>query len=220
MNLHILLVQKSSFVILWQKSFFMPKTVKGSIKSKLEKGGGTMNEKTKILDEAAISRAIKRISHEILEKNKGTEDLLLVGIKTRGTPLANRIQQQIKEIEGVDVETGELDISLYRDDLSNKDTQDEATVNQTNITSSIQGKKVILLDDVLYTGRTVRAAMDAIIDLGRPKNVQLGVLIDRGHRELPIRADYVGKNVPTSTNEVIKVKLSEVDEQDEVSIYE
>ncbi len=220
MNLHILLVQKSSFVILWQKSFFMPKTVKGSIKSKLEKGGGTMNEKTKILDEAAISRAIKRISHEILEKNKGTEDLLLVGIKTRGTPLANRIQQQIKEIEGVDVETGELDISLYRDDLSNKDTQDEATVNQTNITSSIQGKKVILLDDVLYTGRTVRAAMDAIIDLGRPKNVQLGVLIDRGHRELPIRADYVGKNIPTSTNEVIKVKLSEVDEQDEVSIYE
>lgn len=185
----------------------MPKTVKGSIKSKLEKGGGTMNEKTKILDEAAISRAIKRISHEILEKNKGTEDLLLVGIKTRGTPLANRIQQQIKEIEGVDVETGELDISLYRDDLSNKDTQDEATVNQTNITSSIQGKKVILLDDVLYTGRTVRAAMDAIIDLGRPKNVQLGVLIDRGHRELPIRADYVGKNIPTSTNEVIKVKL-------------
>ena len=220
MNLHILLVQKSSFVILWQKSFFMPKTVKGSIKSKLEKGGGTMNEKTKILDEAAISRAIKRISHEILEKNKGTENLLLVGIKTRGTPLANRIQQQIKEIEGVDVETGELDISLYRDDLSNKDTQDEATVNQTNITSSIQGKKVILLDDVLYTGRTVRAAMDAIIDLGRPKNVQLGVLIDRGHRELPIRADYVGKNIPTSTNEVIKVKLSEVDEQDEVSIYE
>ena len=220
MNLHILLVQKSSFVILWQKSFFMPKTVKGSIKSKLEKGGGTMNEKTKILDEAAISRAIKRISHEILEKNKGTEDLLLVGIKTRGTPLANRIQQQIKEIEGVDVETGELDISLYRDDLSNKDTQDEATVNQTNITSSIQGKKVILLDDVLYTGRTVRAAMDAIIDLGRPKNVQLGVLIDRGHRELPIRADYVGKNIPTSTNDVIKVKLSEVDEQDEVSIYE
>ena len=220
MNLHILLVQKSSFVILWQKSFFMPKTVKGSIKSKLEKGGGTMNEKTKILDEAAISRAIKRISHEVLEKNKGTEDLLLVGIKTRGTPLANRIQQQIKEIEGVDVETGELDISLYRDDLSNKDTQDEATVNQTNITSSIQGKKVILLDDVLYTGRTVRAAMDAIIDLGRPKNVQLGVLIDRGHRELPIRADYVGKNIPTSTNEVIKVKLSEVDEQDEVSIYE
>ena len=220
MNLHILLVQKSSFVILWQKSFFMPKTVKGSIKSKLEKGGGTMNEKTKILDEAAISRAIKRISHEILEKNKGTEDLLLVGIKTRGTPLANRIQQQIKEIEGVDVETGELDISLYRDDLSNKDTQDEATVNQTNITSSIQGKKVILLDDVLYTGRTVRAAMDAIIDLGRPKNVQLGVLIDRGHRELPIRADYVGKNIPTSTNEGIKVKLAEVDEQDEVSIYE
>ena len=181
----------------------MPKTVKGSIKSKLEKGGGTMNEKTKILDEAAISRAIKRISHEILEKNKGTEDLLLVGIKTRGTPLANRIQQQIKEIEGVDVETGELDISLYRDDLSNKDTQDEATVNQTNITSSIQGKKVILLDDVLYTGRTVRAAMDAIIDLGRPKNVQLGVLIDRGHRELPIRADYVGKNIPTSTNEAV-----------------
>lgn len=123
----------------------MPKTVKGSIKSKLEKGGGTMNEKTKILDEAAISRAIKRISHEILEKNKGTEDLLLVGIKTRGTPLANRIQQQIKEIEGVDVETGELDISLYRDDLSNKDTQDEATVTRRISHLQFKGKKSFYL---------------------------------------------------------------------------
>lgn len=206
------------FVILWQKSFLCLKPSKVRLKVSWKRGRNNERKNEDFRRSSIIT--IKRISHEILEKNKGTEDLLLVGIKTRGTPLANRIQQQIKEIEGVDVETGELDISLYRDDLSNKDTQDEATVNQTNITSSIQGKKVILLDDVLYTGRTVRAAMDAIIDLGRPKNVQLGVLIDRGHRELPIRADYVGKNIPTSTNEVIKVKLSEVDEQDEVSIYE
>lgn len=179
-----------------------------------------MKEKTKLLDEAAIKRAIKRISHEIIERNKGTEDLILVGIKTRGMPLAKRIEKNIEEIEGVTIPTGELDISLYRDDLSNKDTVDEATVNMTNIQHDIKGKNVILIDDVLFTGRTVRAAMDAIIDLGRPKTIQLAVLVDRGHRELPIRADYVGKNIPTSIKEVIKVQLQEVDGIDQVSIYE
>lgn len=183
-------------------------------------GRNDMQEKTKVLDQPAISRAIKRISHEILEKNKGTEDLLLVGIKTRGMPLAKRIQEQIQQIEEVEVETGELDISLYRDDLSNRDDQDEAIVNQTSIESDVNGKKVILIDDVLFTGRTVRAALDAVIDLGRPKTIQLAVLIDRGHRELPIRADYVGKNIPTSLQEVIKVKLDEIDGLDEVSIFE
>ncbi|PKR78556.1 bifunctional pyr operon transcriptional regulator/uracil phosphoribosyltransferase PyrR [Halalkalibacillus sediminis] len=179
-----------------------------------------MKEKTSILDSAAISRALKRISHEIIERNKGTEDLLLVGIKTRGTPLATRIQQNIEEIEGIKVPTGELDISLYRDDLSNKSTAGEATVNQSNIQTNIDGKKVILVDDVLYTGRTVRAALDAVVDIGRPESIQLAVLIDRGHRELPIRADYVGKNIPTSMDEVIKVQLNEVDEAEKVSIFE
>ncbi|TFB23277.1 bifunctional pyr operon transcriptional regulator/uracil phosphoribosyltransferase PyrR [Filobacillus milosensis] len=179
-----------------------------------------MQEKTQLLDEAAIARAIKRISHEIIERNKGTDDLVLVGIKTRGMPLAKRIQTNIEQIENVKVETGELDISLYRDDLSNKDSVDEATVNQTNIQQDISGKKIILVDDVLFTGRTVRAAMDAIIDIGRPESVQLAVLIDRGHRELPIRADYVGKNIPTSKDEVIKVQLVESDEMDQVSIFE
>ncbi|MDQ0159163.1 bifunctional pyr operon transcriptional regulator/uracil phosphoribosyltransferase PyrR [Alkalibacillus salilacus] len=179
-----------------------------------------MEEKTQLLDEAAIGRAIKRISHEIIERNKGTEDLVLVGIKTRGTPIANRIQQTIEQIESVTVPTGELDISLYRDDLTEIDNHDEAQLNQTNISETLEGKTVILVDDVLYTGRTVRAAMDAIVDIDRPKQIQLAVLVDRGHRELPIRADYVGKNIPTSQEEVIKVHLNETDEQEQVSIYE
>lgn len=179
-----------------------------------------MKEKTQLLDQSAIARAIKRISHEIIERNKGTDDLILVGIKTRGLPLAKRIQKNIEQIENVTIETGELDISLYRDDLSNRDVVDEPTVNQRNIPQDIAGKTVILIDDVLYTGRTVRAAMDAIVDLGRPKIIQLAVLVDRGHRELPIRADYVGKNIPTSQNEVIKVQLEESDEVDQVSIFE
>ncbi|GEN44840.1 bifunctional pyr operon transcriptional regulator/uracil phosphoribosyltransferase PyrR [Alkalibacillus haloalkaliphilus] len=179
-----------------------------------------MNEKTQLLDEPAISRAIKRISHEIIERNKGTDDLVLVGIKTRGMPLARRIQSAIKQIEGVTVSTGELDISLYRDDLSNIDEQEEAKVNQSNIDHNLNGKTVILIDDVLFTGRTVRAAMDAVMDIDRPKQIQLAVLIDRGHRELPIRADYVGKNIPTSLQEVIKVQLEETDELEQVSIYE
>ncbi|MGP4072582.1 bifunctional pyr operon transcriptional regulator/uracil phosphoribosyltransferase PyrR [Piscibacillus sp. B03] len=179
-----------------------------------------MQEKIQLLDQSAIARAIKRISHEIIERNKGTDDLILVGIKTRGLPLAKRIQKNIEQIESVTIETGELDISLYRDDLSNRDTVDEPTVNQRNIPQDIAGKTVILIDDVLYTGRTVRAAMDAIMDLGRPKIIQLAVLVDRGHRELPIRADYVGKNIPTSQDEVIKVQLEESDAVDQVSIFE
>ncbi|MDQ0350542.1 pyrimidine operon attenuation protein/uracil phosphoribosyltransferase [Alkalibacillus filiformis] len=179
-----------------------------------------MKEKTQLLDEPAISRAIKRISHEIIERNKGTDDLVLVGIKTRGMPLAKRIQSAIEQIEGVTVSTGELDISLYRDDLSNIDEQEEAKVNQSNIDHNLNGKTVILIDDVLFTGRTVRAAMDAVMDIDRPKQIQLAVLIDRGHRELPIRADYVGKNIPTSLQEVIKVQLEETDEIEQVSIYE
>ncbi|WP_017186657.1 bifunctional pyr operon transcriptional regulator/uracil phosphoribosyltransferase PyrR [Alkalibacillus haloalkaliphilus] len=179
-----------------------------------------MKEKTQLLDEPAITRAIKRISHEVIERNKGTDDLVLVGIKTRGMPLARRIQSAIKQIEGVTVSTGELDISLYRDDLSNIDEQEEAKVNQSNIDQNLNGKTVILIDDVLFTGRTVRAAMDAVMDIDRPKQIQLAVLIDRGHRELPIRADYVGKNIPTSLQEVIKVQLEETDELEQVSIYE
>ncbi|MET3682068.1 pyrimidine operon attenuation protein/uracil phosphoribosyltransferase [Alkalibacillus flavidus] len=179
-----------------------------------------MQEKTQLLDEAAIGRAIKRISHEIIERNKGTDDLVLVGIKTRGTPIAKRIQQTIEQIESVTVPTGELDISLYRDDLTEIDNHDEAQLNQTNIHEQLQGKTVILVDDVLYTGRTVRAAMDAIVDIDRPKQIQLAVLVDRGHRELPIRADYVGKNIPTSQEEVIKVQLSDTDDVEQVSIYE
>ncbi|GAA0460738.1 bifunctional pyr operon transcriptional regulator/uracil phosphoribosyltransferase PyrR [Alkalibacillus silvisoli] len=179
-----------------------------------------MQEKTQLLDQPAVSRAVKRISHEIIERNKGTDDLVLVGIKTRGMPLARRIQAAIEQIEGVTVPTGELDISLYRDDLSNMDEHDEAHVNQSKIDHELNGQTVILVDDVLFTGRTVRAAMDAVMDIDRPKQIQLAVLIDRGHRELPIRADYVGKNIPTSLQEVIKVQLSEVDDDEQVSIYE
>jgi pyrimidine operon attenuation protein / uracil phosphoribosyltransferase len=179
-----------------------------------------MNEKAIVLDDAAIRRALTRISHEIIEKNKGIENVVLVGIKTRGVPIAQRLKNKIQEIEGTDVADGELDITLYRDDLTPEQNAAEPQLRETNIETDIDGKKVILVDDVLYTGRTVRAAMDALIDHGRPKEIQLAVLVDRGHRELPIRADYVGKNVPTSLDEIITVTLSETDEQDEVKIYE
>lgn len=179
-----------------------------------------MNKKATVLDDAAIRRALTRISHEIIEKNKGVEDLVLVGIKTRGVPMAQRLKNKIQEIEGADLADGELDITLYRDDLTPEQNRSEPQLKETNIDVNIDGKKVILIDDVLYTGRTVRAAMDALIDLGRPKEIQLAVLVDRGHRELPIRADYVGKNVPTSQEEVITVTLTETDEKDEVQIYE
>jgi len=176
-------------------------------------------EKAVVLDEKAINRALTRISHEIIERNKGAEGLVIVGIKTRGIYLAERLADKIYQIEGVRCPVGELDITLYRDDLTYKTKDRDPLVKGSNIPVDIVDKKVILVDDVLYTGRTVRAAMDAIIDLGRPAQIQLAVLIDRGHREFPIRADYVGKNLPTSKQEKIAVQLMESDGVEKVSIY-
>ena len=169
-----------------------------------------------LLDGATMNRALTRIAHEIIERNKGIEECILVGIKTRGAFLARRLAERIEKIEGKAIRTGELDISLYRDDLSKK--SDEALVKQVNISYEVDQQKIILVDDVLYTGRTVRAGLDAIMDLGRPAQIQLAVLIDRGHRELPIRADYVGKNIPTSSHERIDVNLVETDGIDSVTI--
>ena len=175
--------------------------------------------KSKILDADGIRRAITRIAHEIVEKNKGTDKLVLVGIRRRGVPLAERIQRYIEEFEeGVKVPMGILDITLYRDDLSTIDIH--PVVHETDIPVSIEGKRVILVDDVLYTGRTARAALDATMDLGRPERIQLAVLVDRGHRELPIRADYVGKNLPTSRREIVAVRLQEVDAEEDVLLLE
>ena len=171
-----------------------------------------------IMDKDGIRRANSRISHEILEKNKGTDNLVLIGIRTRGVPLAERIQQRIAEFENVKLPLGLLDITLYRDDLSTIDVQ--PVLHETKVPFSIEGKIVILVDDVLFTGRTARAALDALIDLGRPQKIQFAVLIDRGHRELPIRADYVGKNVPTSRREIVSVCLEETDGRDEVLLLE
>lgn len=179
-----------------------------------------MSQKAILLDEQAIRRALTRIAHEIIEKNKGTDHLLLVGIRTRGIFIANRLAERILQIEGRDVPVGEIDITLYRDDLSKITVDQEPLVKGSHIEKDINDQTVILVDDVLYTGRTVRAALDAIIDIGRPGSIQLAVLVDRGHRELPIRADYVGKNIPTSSSEKIVVELSEVDELDQVSIHE
>lgn len=179
-----------------------------------------MVEKADILDEKAIARAITRIAHEIIERNKGIDDCVLVGIKTRGAFIAKRLADRIEQIEGKPIMTGELDITLYRDDLSVKNKNQEPLVQQVDISHNISNKKVVLVDDVLYTGRTVRAAMDAVMDLGRPAQIQLAVLIDRGHRELPIRADFVGKNIPTSSNERIVVQMIESDGSDRVAIHE
>jgi len=179
-----------------------------------------MKKKTEILDQSAINRALTRIAHEILEKNKGGDDLVLVGIKTRGAPLAKRLQEKIKEIENLTLPIGVLDITLYRDDLKKATDSDEPEIKASDIPVDLTGKNVVLIDDVLYTGRTVRAAMDATMDIGRPAQVQLAVLVDRGHRELPIRADYVGKNIPTSEKEIVVVHVDEIDQADEVAIYE
>jgi len=168
---------------------------------------------TKILDQEGIRRAITRIAHEILEKNRGVEDVCLVGIRTRGVVLAERINACIKTIEGHELSMGILDITLYRDDLTLVATQ--PIVHETLIDFDITNKKIVLVDDVLFTGRTVRAALDALIDLGRPANIQLAVLVDRGHRELPIRADYVGKNIPTALEQNVKVILKETDEKED-----
>ncbi|MDQ0161660.1 bifunctional pyr operon transcriptional regulator/uracil phosphoribosyltransferase PyrR [Aeribacillus alveayuensis] len=177
-------------------------------------------QKAKVLDEKAINRALTRIAHEIIERNKGIDHCVLVGIKTRGVYLAKRLAERIEKIEDINIPVGELDITLYRDDLTQKTEDKEPLVKGSNIPIDITNKKIILVDDVLYTGRTVRAAMDAIVDNGRPAQIQLAVLVDRGHRELPIRADYVGKNIPTSNSEKIVVELTEVDSLDQVTIHE
>ena len=165
---------------------------------------------------ADIRRTLARIAHEIIERNKSTENLVLVGMRTRGMPLANHLAANIEGFEGVSIPVGALDISLYRDDLSSLNLQ--PVVKSTNIPVNVDDKTIVLVDDVLYTGRSTRAAMDALIDLGRPLSIQLAVLIDRGHRELPIRADYVGKNMPSSRHEEIHVHLNETDGIDEVAI--
>jgi pyrimidine operon attenuation protein/uracil phosphoribosyltransferase len=174
-----------------------------------------VNERV-VMDAQAIERALTRVAHEVLERNKGTEGLALVGIRSRGVHLAERLRDKIRGIEGVEVPTGIMDITLYRDDLSRSKQQPQ--VKGTQIQFSIENRQVVLVDDVLYTGRTLRAALDALMDFGRPLNVQLVVLIDRGHRELPVRADYVGKNLPTAVTESVQVRLEESDGRDEVVI--
>jgi pyrimidine operon attenuation protein/uracil phosphoribosyltransferase len=177
-----------------------------------------MREKAKILDKDNLGRALMRIAHEILEKNKGAKGLCIVGIRNRGAFLAKRLSDCIEKIDQAKVPVGILDITLYRDDLTM--IAAHPVVHKTEIDFDITDKNVVLVDDVLYTGRTVRAALDELIDFGRPKSIQLAVLIDRGHRELPIRADYAGKNIPTSKDELVEVRLEEVDGKDEVVIVE
>ena len=177
-----------------------------------------MKEKAQVLDKEMISRALTRMAHEIIERNRGTQDLVIVGILRRGAYLARRLAECVKKIDNRQIPVGTLDITLYRDDLTMLAAQ--PVVRKTEINFDIQDKKVILVDDVLYTGRTIRSALSELIDFGRPKCIQLAVLIDRGHRELPIRADYVGKNIPTSQNEIVEVRLNEEDGLDEVMVVE
>ena len=173
-----------------------------------------------VMEADRVSRALTRIAHEIVERNHGVEELALVGIRTRGVPIARRIAQALREISGHEVPTGALDITLYRDDLMRQPVGPQPLVRRTEIPFSIDDKKILLVDDVLYTGRTIRAALDALIDFGRPKSIQLIALVDRGHRELPIKADYVGKNLPTSLTQSVRVHLTETDGRDEVEIEE
>jgi pyrimidine operon attenuation protein/uracil phosphoribosyltransferase len=179
-------------------------------------GGFLMPEKI-LLTSSEIARALARIAHEIVERNKGAEGVVFVGMRTRGVPLARRIAETIEDFEGTPIPVGTLDIGLYRDDISPSESR-SATESHTDIPISITDRRVILVDDVLYTGRSIRAALDALMDLGRPKSIQLAVLIDRGHRELPVRADYVGKNIPSSKDEEIQVQLVETDGVDKVVI--
>src|SRR3954453_16487141 len=172
------------------------------------------------MDAARIGRTLTRIAHEIVERNKGVDDLALVGVRTRGVHIARRLARALREITGKDVPTGALDITLYRDDLMRQAVGPQPLVRRTEIPFSIDDRKILLVDDVLYTGRTTRAALDALIDFGRPKAIQLIVLVDRGHRELPIKADYVGKNLPTALDESVQVRLQESDGQDEVIIQQ
>lgn len=173
-----------------------------------------MEVKAKLIDDKGFNRTITRLAHEILERNKGSHNLVLIGMRTRGEFIGTRIHSKIKEIDNADPDFGILDVTLYRDDFRTRLKQPEISV--TNITFDINNKDVILIDDVLYTGRTVRAALDALMDLGRPTTIQLCVMVDRGHRELPIRADFIGKNVPTSINEEVRVRVKEVDNEDAV----
>jgi pyrimidine operon attenuation protein/uracil phosphoribosyltransferase len=169
-----------------------------------------------VMDADRISRTLTRIAHEIVERNRGVEELAIVGVRTRGVFIAKRLAQTLKEITGHSIPTGALDITLYRDDLMRHSVGPQPLVRRTEIPFSIDNHKILLVDDVLYTGRTTRAALDALIDFGRPKAIQLIVLVDRGHRELPIKADYVGKNLPTAPDESVQVRLQEIDGQDEV----
>ncbi|WP_430598547.1 bifunctional pyr operon transcriptional regulator/uracil phosphoribosyltransferase PyrR [Enterococcus sp. DIV2467a] len=174
-----------------------------------------MMPKKEVVDAVTMKRALTRISYEIIERNKGIQDIVLVGIKTRGIYIAQRLAERLKQLEDIDVPVGELDITLYRDDVKD---MEEPELHSSDVPVSIEGKEVILVDDVLYTGRTIRAAMDAVMDLGRPRKISLAVLVDRGHRELPIRADYVGKNMPTSKTEEIIVEMEERDGADRIMI--
>jgi len=173
-----------------------------------------------VLDADRISRTLTRIAHEILERNRGLDELALVGIRTRGVPIARRLARIIREINQHELPTGVLDITLYRDDLMRHTVGPQPVIRRTEIPFSIDDKRILLVDDVLFTGRTIRAALDALIDFGRPKSIQLVVLVDRGHRELPIKADYVGKNLPTSLSQSVQVHLEEIDGRDEIEIQE
>lgn len=176
-----------------------------------------MNMQAKeVVDQVTMKRALTRITYEIIERNHSIQDIVLVGIKTRGIYIASRIAERLKQLEDIDIPVGELDITLYRDDK--KENLEEPELHSSDIPVSLEGKEVILIDDVLYTGRTIRAAMDAVMDFGRPRKISLAVLVDRGHRELPIRADYVGKNIPTSRAEEILVEMQELDGQDRIMI--
>jgi pyrimidine operon attenuation protein/uracil phosphoribosyltransferase len=171
-----------------------------------------------VLDADQVARSLARIAHEILERNRSIDEVALVGIRTRGVPLAKRIAKSIRDVSGHEVPTGALDITLYRDDLMRTPLGPQPVVRKTEIQFSIDDKRILLVDDVLYTGRTIRAALDALIDFGRPRAIQLIVLVDRGHRELPIKADYVGKNLPTSAAQSVQVHVAEIDGRDEVEI--
>ena len=173
--------------------------------------------KATLMEEAAVSRAVSRIAHEIVERNDGTEGVALIGIRRRGVPLAHRIAENIARFEGVQVPVGELDIMLYRDDLTA--IGDMPRVSRTSVPFSVTDRRIVIVDDVIYTGRTARAALDAVMKLGRPQKIQLCALIDRGHSELPIKANFVGKNIPTSVDEVVAVRLRETDDEEAVKIY-
>jgi pyrimidine operon attenuation protein/uracil phosphoribosyltransferase len=177
-----------------------------------------MMMKTKVLDADGLRRTVNRLAHEVVEKNKGVQDVVLVGIRTRGEYLAHRVAKKIAEIENMNVQVGVLDITLYRDDLRGR--LDQPELKSTEILFDIRGKVIVLIDDVLFTGRTIRSALNALMDLGRPSVIQLLVLVDRGHRELPIKADFVGKNVPTARDQEVHVAMTEVDEEDAVYLIE